>query len=121
MAEYTSGPQLLFADMERPIEREQALLAPVHRAAVVPAHVSREGLSWSFGVELRLLGYTQRHHEGALNFDLDVRQRVKELFVRAVLEAEGRAVRSSHRQVRLHGGVEKKWVACTEGEDGTVT
>ena len=116
VAEHTRGPQLLFTGADGSIEREQALLASVHGAAVIPAQVSREGLGGSFCVELRPLSHTQRDHEGALNFDLDVWQGVKELLVRVVLEAEGSAVRPSHCKVRLHRGVEEQRVACRDGE-----
>lgn len=116
MAEYANGPQLLFAGAEGPVEGEQALLASVRRAAVVPARVPREGLSGGFGVELGALGHAERDHEGALDFDLDVRQGVKELFVGAVVEAEGSAVRPSHCQIRLHRRVEKQRVAYRHGE-----
>lgn len=73
VAEYAGGPQLLLASAEGPVEGEQALLASVRRAAVVPAQVPREGLSGGFGVELGPLGHAKRNHKGALDFDLDVR------------------------------------------------
>lgn len=56
--EHAGGPQLLFAGAEGPVEGEQALLASVRGAAVVPVQVPREGLGGGFGVELRPLGHT---------------------------------------------------------------
>lgn len=96
MAKHARGPRLLLAKVEGPVEGEQALLASVHAAAVVPAQVPRESLCGGFGVKLGPLGHAQRNHKGALNFDLDVGQGVKQLFVCTVLEAEGSAVRPSH-------------------------
>lgn len=112
--EYAGGPQQLFAGAEGPVKRQQALLASVRGAAVVSAQVPREGLGGGFGVELGPLGHTQRDHEGALNFDLNVWQGVEELFVGAVLEAERSAVRPAHCEVGLHGRVEEQRVACRQ-------
>lgn len=112
MAEHTAGLQLLSAGAEGSVECEQALFVGVHGAAVITAQVMWKCLGSHFVVELCTLSHTQRNHEGALNFDLYVWQGVEKLFVCAVMEAERRAVRSSHRQVRLHGRVEKQWVSC---------
>lgn len=116
MAKHAAGPQLLSAAAQGPVERQWALLAFVHSATEVTAEVLWVRLAGRFGVELGALGHAQRHHEGALDFDFDVRQRVKELLVGAVVEAERRAVRPSYRHVGRHGGVEEQRVAWTHGE-----
>lgn len=103
MAEHGGGRQwLLLSGAEGPVEGEQAIRPSVRRDAVIPARVSGEGLRGGLGMELRPLRHTERNHEGALDFDLDVRQRVKEFLVSGVLEAEGGAVGASHSQIRLH-------------------
>lgn len=97
MAEHAAGPRLLFIDGS--VERQRVFLAPLHGAAVFTAEVSLVSLCGDFVGKPRVFRHAQRNHEGALNFDCDVRQGVEGFFVGAFVKADGSAVRAPHGEV----------------------